>query len=535
MSSSSPIPIVIPHLDPMAEIAVLRAENAALRAENAHLRAMVEELQKTVAELRRTIEAKDAHIHRLVKMAFGSRSERVEGPTLFDSLVPPEPAVVDPILTDEPLPATTTSKRKGHGRRAKPKELPRRRELIDLTESEKICPCCSGTKVCIGESTSERLDYHPASLFVRELVRPTYACRSCEQKGLDPQIAKAVLPPEPLPKSNVGPGFHAYIIVSKIVDHLPLYRLESILERLGLRIRRSTLCDHLQGCGQLLKPLFDLMRLRLLTSYAIHADDTAVKLLRPKRSAYAWIYLGDDDNPYTLFDFTAGRRKEFPLAFLAGFKGFVHADGYDGYNAVHENIRHVGCWMHARRYFTEAKENDPRSFEALAFIRTLYAVETEIEDERNRRKEQFTHDDVVKKRQTRAGPILDRFKVWLQEQVATSTPSSPFGEALTYSRNQWSSLTRYVNDARLKIDNGEAERGIRPLSVGRKNWLHIGGDSGLSTASVLMSVCASAKRNHLNPWTYLTDVLDQLASRSPNADMNDLLPDVWGKRHSSKN
>ena len=534
MSTFSPIPIVIPHLDPMAEIAALRAENATLRAEIAQLRAMVEELQKTVAEQRRTIAEKDATIQRLLKMKFGPHSERVEGPTLFDSVMSPEPAVVaDPVPLDEPL--VTTTKRKGHGRRVKPKELPRRREVIEPTDAEKVCPCCSGMKVKIGEVSSERYDYQPASIFVRELVRPTYACRACEQKGLDPQIAKAALPPEPLPKSNVGPGLLAHVIVSKFVDHLPLYRQESILGRHGLPIRRSTLCDYLQGCGQLLKPLFDHMHQRLLTSYAIHADDSPIKLLRPKRTAYAWIYLGDDDNPYTLFDFTAGRREEFPQRFLKDFKGFLHADGYSGYNVVHEHLRHVGCWMHARRYFVEAKGNDPRSFEALAFIRTLYAVEKEIEDERNRRKEPFTHDDGVKKRQSRAGPILERFKAWLEMQRATSTPSSSFGEALTYARNQWPSLIRYVDDARLAIDNGEAERGIRPLAIGRKNWLHIGGDSGLTTASVLLSVCASAKRNHLKPWAYLTDVLNQLASRSPTADMNDLLPDCWANRHSSKN
>jgi hypothetical protein len=256
-------------------------------------------------------------------------------------------------------------------------------------------------------------------------------------------------------------------------------------------------------------------------------------LLRPRRTAYAWVYLGDAANPYTLFDFTAGRRHEFPQAFLAGYRGFVHADAYDGYNAVHNNLRHLGCWMHARRYFVDAEPSDPRAVEALAFIRTLYAVEKEIKLEREKPGATFSDADIVQWRQTRAGPILAKFSDWLEEQHRQTTPKSLFGQAVEYSRNQWPSLVRYVNDARFAIDNGAAERAIRPLAIGRNNWLQIGGDGGLATASVLLSVCASATRHRLNPWSYLRDVLDQLANRSTTADVNDLLPDAWAQRQSA--
>jgi hypothetical protein len=318
-------------------------------------------------------------------------------------------------------------------------------------------------------------------------------------------------------------------------DHLPLHRQESILARHGWAVRRSTLGDHLRRCGQLLTPLYDLMHRRLLQSFAIHADDTPLVLLRPRRTAYAWVYVGDAKNPYTLFDLTAGRSQTFPQAFLAGYGGFVHADAYDGYNAVHHNLRHLGCWMHARRYFTEAEPSDPRAVEALAFIRTLYAVEREIKDERNRLGDQFSPDDVVRRRQTRAGPILAAFSGWLDEQRRHATPKSLLGQAIEYSRNQWASLVRYLDDARFAIDNGAAERAIRPLAIGRSNWLHVGGDGGLQTAAVLLSVCGSATRHRLNPWSYLRDVLDQLAARSADADVNDLLPDAWAVRHPRLN
>ena len=312
-----------------------------LRQRLTHAEAVIVELRDVVAELRKQIESQQAHIHRLVKITFGRGGERVEGPTLFDGMAIPEAEVAPPVEppTSE---ATPETKRKGHGRRCKPKDLPRRREEIDLSEAEKICACCGQHKIRIGQITSERLDYQPMAIFVRELVRPTYACRSCEQRGHDPQIARAVLPPEPIRKSGIGSGLLAHVIVSKMVDHLPLHRQESILARHGWDVRRSTLCDHLRKCGELLTPLYDLMHRRLLQSFAIHADDTPLLLLRPRRTAYAWVYLGDTQHPYTLFDLTAGRSQTFPQHFLDGYRGFVHADAYDGYNVP---VRRSHVWQ----------------------------------------------------------------------------------------------------------------------------------------------------------------------------------------------
>jgi len=214
-----------------------------LRQKLTHAEAVIAELHGVVAELRKQIEAQQAHIHRLVKMTFGRGGERIEGPTLFDGMVVPEagiPTPVEPPAPDEPA----TTKRKGHGRRCKPKDLPRRREEIDLSEAEKVCACCGTIKVRIGQSISERLDYQPMALFVRELVRATYACRSCESKGHDPQIAKAILPPEPIPKSGIGAGLLAHVIVSKCVDHRvqgeAVHEMRVDLSRSGCRTRSQT-------------------------------------------------------------------------------------------------------------------------------------------------------------------------------------------------------------------------------------------------------------------------------------------------------
>ena len=259
---------------------------ADLRRKLVHADAVIAELRGVVADLRRQVEAQQAHIHRLVKMAFGRGGERVEGPTLFDGIAVPEAEVPPPV--EPPTPESPAPKRrKGHGRRRKPKDLPRRPEVIDLSNAEKVCGCCGTAKIRIGQVVSERLDYQPMALFVRELIRPTYACRTCESQGHDPQIVRAALPPEPIPKSGIGSGLLAHVIVSKMVDHLPLHRQEAILARHGWDVRRSTLCDHLRKCGELLTPLYDLMHRRLLQSFAIHADDTPLVLLRPRRTAFA--------------------------------------------------------------------------------------------------------------------------------------------------------------------------------------------------------------------------------------------------------
>jgi transposase len=488
---------------------------------------MLCELLATVVELRALVDKQQAHIHYLVRMTFGRRSERVEGPTLFDGLADaepePPPAPLEP-QTEE----VVAKKRRGHGRRQRPADLPRQPEVLDLTEAEKACPCCGELRVRIGAEVSERLDYRPASLFIHAIERPTYLCRHCEQQGNNIQAAQAPLPPTPIPRCTVGAGLLAHVIVSKWVDHLPLYRLESILARLGWEVARSTLCDQMMACARLLTPLYDLMRQRVRASFSLHTDDTPVRLLSPLRTAYAWVYVGDRANPYTVFDLSPGHQQEFPETFLAGYRGFMHADGYAGYNSLYAaGAKHVGCWMHVRRYFFEAKESDPaRAHEAIARIRLLYAVESDA------REKQLNGAELAAYRQEHAGPHLQAFADWLVEEVPRALPKSKIGEAFLYASNQWPSLIRYVEDGRLTIDNSPAEQAIRPLALGRRNWLQIAGDGGLKSAAVLLSIAATAKRHGVNPWAYIRDLLTAAAARKPNDNFSDLLPDAWAQAHA---
>jgi transposase len=487
------------------------------------LKQMVAELLTTVGQLRRTIEKQQAHIQYLVRLTFGRRSERVEGPTLFDLSAPPEEAVSTP-APDVPGPEKG-GKRRGHGRRPRRVDLPREQEVLELTEAEKTCPCCEEVRVRIGADVSERLDYRPACLFVRVLERPTYLCRRCERHGDNIQAVQAALPPEPIPRGRVGAGLLAHVLVSKWRDHLPLYRLEGILARLGWSVSRSTLCDQMMRCAELLTPLYDLMCRRVRTSFALHADDTPIALLNPRRTAYAWVYVGDQANPYTVFDLSAGRQQEFPQKFLAGYGGYIHADAYAGYNPLYTaGATHVGCWMRARRNFFEAKDSDPaRTHEALARIRLLYAVEAEA------KANGLSGTDLAAYRQEQSGPVLQSFGDWLAQEVPRVLPKSKMGEAVGYASNQWPTLIRYLQDGRLTIDNAPAEQAIRPLAIGRRNWLQIAGDGGLKSAAVLLSVTASAKRHGVNPWVYVKHILTASAARPRAAGFSDLLPDAWAQ------
>ncbi len=371
----------------------------------------------------------------------------------------------------------------------------------------------------IGEEVSERLDYQPAALFVVEHVRPKYACRTCRA-----QVALAPKPPEPLPKALAAPGLLAQIITAKFADHLPLHRLERILARHGYELSRATMCDWLGGRAAVLRPVYDAMCARVRVSMVIHTDDTPVPVLdrtrNRTRTGRIWVYVGDARNPYTVYDATPSRSRDGPQTFLKGFKGHVQADAFGGYDGLYATgATEVACWAHARRKFVEARDSAPRlSLEAVAHIRRLYDVEREAKE--------LDRAGRWSLRQRESVPVLRALGAWLDAKQTEVLPKSPLGQAITYARNQWAALNVYATDGDLAIDNNAAERALRGVAVGRKNWMFWGSDARGTTGAILTSFTTTCTRHRLDPWSYLSDVLGRLPAH-PTARLAELLPDTW--------
>ena len=447
-----------------------------------------------------------------------------------------------------------------------------------MTEAERRCPGCGVVRVLLGQQTCEQLDYVPASLRVIEHVQRTYACPRCERRRLasdalstadasgavadDAAVPPVVLTPietlavvqektagvtnlstfitTPRPVQGIArclaaPGLLAHVIVSKFVEHLPLYRLERQFSRQGVPLSRQTLCDWLARSAELLTPLCQLMIRQVLRSRVIQTDDTPVPVQDDSRDrtrqGRVWLYHGDEDHDYLIYQYSPNREQHWPQTFLKEYTGFVQADAYAGYDRLFatNKIQEVACWAHARRKFFEAQQTDPeRALYVLGVIRQLYAVEKRARQEKERLALPWAEYWALRLqlRQEQCVPILTTLCQWLKEQQRQVLPKSPIGEAITYALNQWYALLRYTTQGFLEIDNNAAERGLRPIAVGRKNYLFFGSDVGGQTAAVLYSFTQTCQHLGVEPWRYLRDVLERLPAYSTER-LEELLPDRW--------
>jgi hypothetical protein len=334
-------------------------------------------------------------------------------------------------------------------------------------------------------------------------------------------------PAKVIGKGLAGPGMVAHIITSKYCDHLPLYRQESILARQGVELSRKTLCDWVMTGADKLQPLVDLMKQEVLASKVIHTDDTTVPVQdrdqTKTKTGRLWVYVGDARNPYSVYDYTPDRKRDGPAKFLAGFRGYLQADAFAGYDRIYApgDVIEVACWAHARRKFVEAESSGGlRALTAVAWIKRLYAVENEA------REAALDAKKLCALRQEKSKPLLDDFGAWLRAQQAEVLPKGPVGQAVAYTLSNWTALNRYVEDGGLDIDNNAAERALRGIAVGRKNWLFAGSDRGGRAAAVLVSFTQTCKDLNLDPFAYLRDILARIADH-PMKDINQLLPDQW--------
>ena len=494
----------------------------------AALRQMVVGLLGEAAERERKLRQLQHWVEQFLRARYGPRRERVEENQLFlfaaeimahGGKTPPASGEAKTPPSD----SKSTPPRPGHGRGALPKSLPRQRMVHDLGEGSRQCPQCQGDLKRIGEEVSERLEYVPASLVVIEEVCQKYAC----PKGCT--VITAEKPVAPVEKGLAGPGLLAQVAVSKYGDHLPLYRQADIFRRQGVELSRQTMGDWMRACAELVSPLYELMKQQVLGSKALQTDDTPLPVLDPAlprtRTGRIWTYVGDDGHPYTVYDYTPNRSRDGPEAFLQEFRGYLQADAYSGYDHFYEDelrgIVEVACWAHVRRKFFDAQSSDlMRSTVMLAYIRLLYDIEREARDRKL--------DSPARRalRQAKAKPILEDMRTYLQREQPQVLPKSPEGQAIAYTLSNWQALVRYCEDGELEIDNNGAERSLRGVAVGRKNWMFLGSDKGGRTAAVLTSLIATCKRLHVDPFAYLRDLFARISDHPQNR-LAELLPHLW--------
>lgn len=472
----------------------------------------------------------------LKRMIFGQKRER------FVPAVPEEQMTLEGLFetAGTKIPGFAESKetitydrrkpKKGHGRKPIPDDLHREKHIIDVPESEKVCSCCSTPKNHIGDEITEELEYKPAVFFANQYIRPKYACPKCPDNG----ITTASMPPRPIDKGIAGPGLLGYILVSKYVDHLPLYRLEQMFKRYNIHINRSTMAGWIaQICAHLNAICREMHRQMLAESFLIQADETTLKVLddtvKEKCSlGYLWPFVGDGN--LAVFEFRDSRAQTGPTDFLSGFTDrYLLSDGYAGYNgAIRKNrLIHLMCWAHARRKFFEAKDLDPPLTEqVLAIIGELYKAEHEAAESN------MSPPDRLALRLAKSKPALEKLKTLLENPGKIVLPKSKVGEAIAYTLNHWEQLTRFLEDGRLPIDNNLVENAIRPVALGRKNWLFAGSPEGASRMAIIYSLVATCKLNGINPYEYFFDILPKVASYPANK-IADLTPINWNMKRTT--
>ena len=454
-------------------------------------------------------------IAKLQRRQFGRRAETLD-PDQLNLLgdralgeAPPE----------EQPPEQPAPKRRKAARKPLPAHLPREDHRHEVGEQ---CDSCGEQLRYIGEDVSEMLEYIPARFKVIRHIRPKWSCPDCQQ------IIQAPAPERPIPNGLAGPDLLAQVLVSKYCDHQPLHRQSRIYARDGVELARSTLADWVGQTSALLKPLVDAIRRHVVGGDTLHADDTPIPVLDPGRgrtkTGRLWTYVRDEQPwqgqapPAVWFAYTPNRQGQHPQHHLRNFSGVVHADGFAGFNALYANgCREAACMAHVRRKFYDIHEAkaSPLAIGALAFIRQLYQVEESIRgkppDERQRRRQQA------------AVPILAAFKDWLAHTLMQVSQKSELAKAIRYALSRWAALTRYCEDGRIEIDNNAAERALRGVALGRKNYLFAGSDQGGERAAALYSLIETAKLNDLDPMAYLRHVLSVIGTHPINR-IDQLLP-----------
>lgn len=486
---------------------IVLERSAALEAAEARLISQKLELEKLRFE-----------IACLKRMKYGRSSEQLDA-KIEQMQLTLEDLEASLAETPEPLRPVPKEAPPRPVRRPLPAHLPRE-DVVHATPCS--CPACGGTLRPLGEDVSEMIEYVPGRYRVIRHVRPKLSCAACQK------IVQAAAPSRPIARGLAGPGFLAHVLVSKYADHLPLYRQSRIYAREGLDLDRSTLADWVGGASELLNPLVNAVVRYVLSAYKLHGDDTPVPVLSPGRGTTKqgrlWTYVRDDrpagssDAPAVFFRYSPDRKGERPRAHLANFTGVLQADAFAGFDRLYgERIQEAACWAHVRRKFYDIHlaHASPIAAEALDRIGRLYGIEEEIRG--------HPAEERCALRQGRAGAELAALHAWLHMTVTKLSKKSELALAIRYALTNWTALTRYRDDGRLEIDNNAAERELRVVALGRKNWLFAGSDDGGERAAAIYTLLGTAKLNDLNPEAYLRYVLERIAEHPINK-IDELLP-----------
>ena len=506
-------------------------------------RAEYEAMQAQLAEQKQKLDAKSAELAQALlqnrwlmeqlklnkRKLFGSSSEQL------DQLVMDKFAYLfneaEAWDADSVEPAKKAEKKNPRKRRsgsiddAIPEGIPV--EIIEhpLPENERVCNVCGSELVEIGMEIHRSLQMKPAVFWVREDRYPTYACKHCEKETGEANVAPTPMEPTVIPGSFASPSAIAHLAVQKYVMYSPLYRLEQEFDRQGLKLSRQTMSNWLlKATEDWLQPVYDVLHQKLCREKVLHGDETTLQVLHEKgksatSKSYMWLYRtsGNAETPIVLYDYQPNRKAENAEKFLEGFTGWLHADGYQGYHRLPENIRVVGCWAHARRKFDEAQTAVPKEqqsaskpAEALCYFAKLFQMEQDFAA--------LTVEERFAKRLEQEKPVLEALLAWANALKPQTAPKSALGKALHYLLEQWPYLVRYLEDGRLEFSNNRAERSIKPFVMGRKNFLFCNTPGGAQSSAVLYSLIETAKETGLDPYRYLLWVLERAPKLAQTAD-----------------
>ncbi len=486
--------------------------------------------EKTKEELLLILEQKSQEIHHLHEMIrlyqlrqFGQKSEKASPDQLSIFNEADLPKKVDTIEKADEEIHVAAHTRKTSGRKPLPEHLPREQRIYDLEEHEKICACGHELRH-IKDETSEQLEIIPAKIYVVQHVRKKYACKHCEET-----IKTAPMPAQPIPRSIAGPGLLSHIIVSKFQDHLPLFRQEQLLRRIGIDIPRSTLCLWIIRMHELFKPMMEILKKTIQQYDIAYSDETTLQVLKDPNKVvhstkYMWLFAGGPPEKFAYYyHYHHSRTHDVLLNFFENYHGTIHCDGFPGYDALAARSSRItlsGCMYHVRRKFieitkmTQAKEGVAHT--VVNFIAKLAHIENEIKE--------CLFEDRRSIRQEKAKPVLEELRAYLIEMQPRTFPKSPLGKAIFYALNQWPKLLTYLTDGRLENNNNRSERAIKPFVIGRKGWLFSDSVAGAHAAATLFSLVETCKHHNIEPYNWFRYVLQHIPLCQSNTEIEALLP-----------